>query len=381
MRILIILLISNLALAANNPQEFIAKQDNKNTWFAYSVKAQDNTHSMCCWEHNNSNNSVCDLNREINSFGSSDDSPITKNINIYVNLKNGKVDNVIPLGDACQVKANSINVNWLDTVTQQDSIDWLKQISIQDKKDDSTHALYAMALHKDKRASVALFDLAKNNNNNSTNAVFWLGERRADGVEYLQKLYKSLPKGDAKRHINFALSITKSTKGINLLKQIAHKDKDAEQRGDALFWLGQSKVDDIVEILLASVINDPSQSVKEKAIFSLSQVKTEAAAEALLGIAKNNKSVELRDKALFWLAQVSPKKAKQIALEILKNNNSEEQVNNAVFTISQLSENNNDEGLFQLITGNYSKSVKKQALFWLSQSDNSATIDRLQSLL
>ena len=381
--IMILSIFSNLVIASNDPQDFIAKHSNKNAWFAYIVKAQADTRSMCCWQHNNSNNSVCNLGSKINSFGSNDDSPITENINIYVKLKDGKVDNIIPLGDQCQVNTKNLKINWLDTVQQKDSINWLQQVTQSNNAHENTNALYALALHKDNKASQALFEIAQiPNGDNSQNAIFWLGESRLDGVDYLQKLYKTLPHGKARRHINFALTETKSPQGIKLLKQIAAQDKDPEQRGDALFWLSQSNADGVIKILLNSVKNDPSDSIKEKAIFSLSQIENQAAVDALLDIVKNNKSVELKDKALFWLAEVSPRLAKQIVFKILKDPGTESRINNAVFTLSQLSEEeNNDDALFQLIAGNYTKQVKKQALFWLSQSENSATIDKLQKLL
>ncbi len=375
--ILISMIIVNIATAAKDPQDFMAKKSNKNSWFAYTVKAQDDTRSMCCWEDESNSQSVCNLDRKIQSYGNSDTSPITENINIYVKLKNGQVDNIVPLGDHCQVNTNGVNVSWLETVTQQDSINWLRNISL-NKKDHNS--LYALALHQDDSASAALFDIAAKNSNNSKNAVFWLGETRIDGVKYLKKLYKKLPKGNVKRHINFALTQTKSPQGMELLKQIASEDKDAEQRGDALFWISQSNEEGMVQVLLKSVKNDPSQAVKEKAIFSLSQIKTDQAAMALLDIATNNKSEKLQDKALFWLAQVSPSKATELVLKILKKGNSKGRIENAVFTLSQLSENN-DEALLQLISGNYSKQVKKKARFWLSQSENTATIDKLQKLL
>jgi hypothetical protein len=375
--ILISMILANIVTAAQDPEDFVAEKSNKNSWFAYTVKAQDDTRSMCCWDAENKSQSSCNLNSTIRSYGTSDTSPITENINIYVKLKKGQVDTIIPMGDQCQVNTNGVKVSWLKKVTQQNSINWLKDNSL---KNQDHNSLYALALHKDESASVALFDIASENNNNSENAVFWLGEVRIDGVEYLKKLYQTLPKGPVKRHINFALTQTKSPQGIELLKQIASEDKDVEQRGDALFWIGQSNQEGIIQVLLKSINNDPSHKVKEKAIFSLSQIKTDQAIMALLDIAKNNKNEALQNKALFWLAQVSPIKAREMVLKILEQGSSEDRIENAVFTLSQLSQSK-DEALFQLISGNYSKQVKKQALFWLSQSDNTGTIDKLQKLL
>ena len=382
--------LANLGLTENNPiNDFISKQTNQNTWFAYKIKAQPNTISMCCWKNidpdniNKNSDAVCNLNSKIHSYGSRDGSAITKNINIYVNINQGLVKNLLSVGDYCEVNENGLDITWLNTVSQSSSINWLKQLAVDSNKNTGSDALYALSGHEDKEASGALYDIAvANNHEYSENAVFWLGNTRIDGLTYLQKLYKTLPQGDVKRHINFALSQVKSSQGINLLKKIAKNDLDHEQRADALFWLGQENIEGIIQILLEAINHDPSESVRESALFSLSQIETQAATDTLLEIATNHENSELKDKALFWLAQTNPKKATQLALNILSNTQSEHQINNAVFTLSQISEDNhNDNILLQLLSGNYSNQVKKQALFWLSQSENSATMQKLQNLL
>ena len=325
---LILIVVSNLVVGINNqikiiynivnPAEFISKLQNEEAWFAYQVKAQTNTKSMCCWQGADSEISQCNLDSEKHSFGNRGEGLITEHINIYVSVAKGQVKKMISVGDQCEVLANGHEINWLNDVTQESSIKWLKKLSFDQKTHTASTALYTLALHQGKKASRALFDIAVMNNDiNSENAVFWLGEARNDGVSHLQKLYKKLPKGQVKQHINFALSQAQSLQGIAVLKEIAKKDQDSEQRADALFWLAQKNVKGVVQILMDAVKIDPSQAVKEKALFSLSQVKSEAASDAL----------------------------------------------------------------FTLLKGDYSSQVKKQALFWLSQSDNTDTIDRLQNLL
>ena len=389
---LILIVVSNLVVGINNqikniynivnPTEFISKLGNQEAWFAYKVKAQAKTTSMCCWSGEGGDISQCNLDSKQHSYGSRAKSPITEHINIYVNVEKGEVKKMISVGDQCEVLANGHEINWLHDVTQANSIKWLKAMSFENKKHAAANALYTLALHEGDPASLALFDIAAMNNDvNSENAVFWLGEARQDGVSHLKKLYKNLPKGSVRRHINFALSQAESPQGVKLLKQIAKKDEDSDQRADALFWLAQKNVKGIVPMLLDVIKKDPTKAIKEKAIFNLSQVKSDAARNALLVIAKNDKDAGLQDKALFWLAQVDPTKAKAIVLKILKNTNTENKINNAVFTLAQISQDNNDEALFELLTNNYSAQVKKQALFWLGQSDNDETIDKLQKLL
>lgn len=374
----------------NQPLELM-KNSNSNQWIAYKMPAQENTRSMCCWNQKgtikitgNSNLTFqsCDLDKKTHGYGTSSQSPITDNINVYAKIKNGKVKQLFSVEDSCKVKTSGHKVKWLNAVSQADSLEFLTHTAQKAKQDIAEDALYAISHHQSKKASISLYGIALDNNSNiSENAVFWLGEERNDGVEYLQKLYQELPGGDVKHHINFALSQADNAQAYSLLKSIAKHDKDSEQRGDALFWLSQKQTEGIVPFLLAIVETDDSSEVQEKAIFSLSQLETEQASDALLTLAETHGKQDVRNQALFWLSQNNPVKAKAVIFKTLSSNKTSEEQEEAVFTLSQLDDDSGVEGLFQILKGDYPNPVKKKALFWLAQSDNSDVIDRLQRLL
>ena len=374
----------------NQPLELI-KNSNSNQWIAYKIPAQQNTRSMCCWNQkgtikitgdSNLTFPSCDLNKESHGYGTSSKSPLTDNINIYAKIKNGEVKQLLSVGDSCKVKTSEHKVKWLNAVSQEDSLEFLMHTAQQAKQDIAEDALYAISHHQSEKSSVSLYEIALDNNSDiSKNAVFWLGEERKDGVEYLEKLYHELPHGDVKQHINFALSQAENAQAYSLLKSIAKQDKDTEQRSDALFWLSQKQEDGVVPFLLTVVETDGSSEVQEKAIFSLSQIETEEASDALLTLAETHNEQDVRKQALFWLSQNNPVKAKAVIFKTLSSNKRVEEQEDAVFTLSQLDGDSGVEGLFQILKGNYSKPVKKKALFWLAQSDDSDVIDRLQSLL
>jgi hypothetical protein len=311
---------NNIVYNYNSPQEYMAQNTNKDYWFAYSVPVQTNTRSNCCWNDNvNSEYKTqeCDLNKNINSFGTSDKSLITKRNNIFIQVKDNNVSNIIPVGESCKIKADGMKIAWLQDAIELKSIDFLKHLSLNSSDKVANNALYAMSMHKNNQASKELYQIAMlNKHDRSTNAVFWLGESRNDGVHYLSKLYKSLPKGDTKKHINFALSQSEDATGLKFLKEIAVNDKNKAQRSDALFWL----------------------------------------------------------------AEKDPISTKQIIIESLKNDSAED-IEHSVFTLSRLADNQGDESLFELLSGNYTNKVKKKALFWLSQSDNTETLNKLAALI
>lgn len=389
---LIMVLFTSIILASNNQynridnidslNEYVAQNNEKDSWFAYQVKAQENTTSMCCWNNIDTTKKQCHLDRENSSFGSSNTDGITENINVYVKLNKGNIKRMITVGDQCEIVEGKQQVNWLTNITQQNSIKWLKSIAVKDNERVADNAVASLASHHGVQASKTLYEIANLNNQRvSSNAIFWLGNTRLDGVDYLQKLYNEFPNGHVKRHINFALSQSKDPQAFEMLKRIAINDKNTEQRADAYFWLAEKNYSGVEGILLNAIKDDPSHVVKEKAIFGLSQVKSDKAETILLDLVENSNSTPVKEKALFWLAQNSPLKAKEVVLNILKKTKSEGQITNSVFVLSQISQQTGDDVLFSLLTEKYSKQVKKQALFWLSQSDDAKTIDRLQNLL
>ncbi len=349
-------------------------------WFAYSVPAQSNTRSMCCYDKGKQ--AVCDLTTRNYGYGSSSDSPYTDNVNVFVQLNDGEVEQIMPIGDHCDVKAEGLTVAWLTDVSNNQSIQWLQQQAIQ-SGDDHNGSMYVLGLHQGDEAAEALMDLAEDNAGEySEQAVFWLGQRQSDGYQYLAELYESLPVGDVRRKLNFALSQNHTDEAVALLKTIALGDRDSEQQADAIFWLSQTDdVADLPEFLIDLMSNTSSNKVQERAIFSLSQINTSQANQQLAMLVKDHKDAQVREKSLFWLAQNSPEQARTAAMDLLKSSHRESEQENAVFVLSQLPSEQSSTALFEVIKGDYKRGIKKKALFWLSQSDDPETISQLEDLL
>ena len=199
-------------------------------WFAYTIPAAPKSHSMCCF--NQGKQTACDLTSNKGGFWSSDDSPYTSNIHVFVDIQKGQVNQIMPVGDHCEVKGNGIMIDWFMNINQKQSIQWLKEQAVENGRNDS---LYVLSLHYDQAAADALFDLAnKNADDYSEDAVFWLGQRDFDGFDRLKSLYQNLPKGQVRRKINFALSQNQQSEATDLLKSIAQHDEDSEQQADAI---------------------------------------------------------------------------------------------------------------------------------------------------
>ncbi|GJM06211.1 MAG: hypothetical protein DHS20C09_22070 [marine bacterium B5-7] len=354
---------------------------NKDGWFAYSVPAATGTTSMCCF--NRGKQSVCDLNKKQHGFGTFSNSPATDNIHVFVEVADGHVSRMIPVGDHCEVEAKGTTVDWLTEVKNQESIEWLQDQVVTSNKGDEAGGLYVLSLHAGKQATKALYDMAAQNAGEySAQSVFWLGQRQHDGFAYLEQLYQNLPVGEVRRKLNFALSQNHNQAAVDLLKQIAQHDRDDEQQIDAIFWLSQAdNVADLADFLIDLMSQSNNEEIKEKVIFSLSQINNDEANQELAKLVNDHKDAKVREKALFWLAQNSPDQAHKAAIELLRTGQNESEQENAVFVLSQLPSAQSAAALFDIVKGNYSRDVKKKALFWLSQSEDKSTLKQLEDLL
>jgi hypothetical protein len=314
-------IITQVIYHISHPLDFIKDNKSNDYWFAYSVPSEVNTYSSCCWNQelaHDSQQQSCDLNQQINGFSNNDKDLITKTNNIFVHVKNQNISQLFPVGEHCTIKAEGIHIAWLEDIDEIKSLEFLKSLALQGNHEIAANSLFAMALHQHKQASEELYEIAMLEKNEiSNNAVFWLGETRNDGLNQLSKLYHTLPNGEVKQHINFALTQLDDNKGVNLLEEIAINDQDKQQRSDALFWL----------------------------------------------------------------AEVDPTKTKQIIFNQLNSDSEKYDNEQSIFTLSRLDDGKGEESLFEILMGDYSDEIKRKSIFWLSQSDNENTIERLNKLI
>ncbi|WP_154223024.1 HEAT repeat domain-containing protein [Marinicella rhabdoformis] len=284
--------------------QYVEGNKKESQWIGYQVVAAENTTSMCCWDEGlkDGESAVCDLSDLTGSYGSSSQNGLTENIRVFVNLKQGQAQKIIPMGDACPVVAEGITVDWIEDVSNQESITWLAQQA--EAKGDDNGSLYTLAMHQGQAAAYALSVLAKKQGEHANSAVFWLGQRHNDGVPFLKGLLSELPQGELRKSINFALSQNKQPEALEALYGIARNGADQSQQADAIFWLSQVQDKGEVVPFLMSILKDSdNKELSEKVIFSLSQLNMDVANNALFDILKGDYDREVKKKALFWLSQ------------------------------------------------------------------------------
>ena len=149
-------------------------------WLAFSLPVLAGTHSPCCWKGkwNGMGEAGCSLESRHQSYGTRSDSPLTENVLVFSQVRNGQVQNIRVVGESCPVDGGGAQVNWIASVETADGLDWLEQVARSGQGDS---ALFALALHRSPDAGQRLFSLAKETDGDlSEEAIFWLGESRGE---------------------------------------------------------------------------------------------------------------------------------------------------------------------------------------------------------
>ena len=287
----------------SNPAKVMKQAEGQ--WMAFSLPVLAGTHSPCCWKGkwNGMGETGCSLETRHQSYGTRSDSPLTENVLVFSQVRNGQVQNIRVVGESCPVDGGGARVHWIANVETADGLDWLEQVA---RSNHGDSALFVLALHRSPDAGQRLFSLAQEVDGDlSEEAIFWLGENRGEqGFKLLKKLLAELPAGDERRAINFALAENKTSGAADLLFEIIKSDSDPEQRGGAMFWLAAAYPEKAHGWLLEVLETEQDEDVLEQAVFAISQLPDGAGDQALLELAQNKRaSHAVRRQAIFWLAQ------------------------------------------------------------------------------
>jgi HEAT repeat protein len=166
-------------------------------------------------------------------------------------------------------------------------------------------AVFALSQQHDPRATQALKEIAESTGMNRDireKAIFWLGQRREEGTEYLKGLYDRLDDDELKERVLFGVGQNGGPQSRKWLFEVAQSEKnDIELRKKAIFWAGQAGA--TVGDLSGFYNRVGNAELREQTIFALAQVRDSTAADQLIEIARRDKDPEMRKKALFWLSQ------------------------------------------------------------------------------
>jgi len=213
-----------------------------NGWVGYTFMASRTMSSCGCRLSNDSQN-LNDVSREPSEAF------------LFLQMRDGQATRVRFFTPNCQIDAGGETVTWIDKVSQQDSIAFLRHQVENASEHGKGGALFALSMHSG--ATDTLIDIARHNSSS---------------------------------HL----------------------------RGEALFWLSQQAGEKAATALRDAVDNDPEESVRSKAVFGIAQLPNDESIPLLADLLKHNKSREVRKKAAFWLGQKNDPRALDALTDVLR---------------------------------------------------------------
>jgi hypothetical protein len=300
----------------------VAIREMSGEWLAFSMPVIEGTRSPCCWQGKwSSGREVgCSLDEDHYSYGTRSESLPAQRVITYARVSAGEVQSVRLLGEECPVDGAGAEVTWIGSTDTRASLNWLEGVARTGAEGVRETALYATALHRSPDATERLYKLAAETDADlSDEAIFWLGETRGgEGFQALDTLLDELPAGDTRRQINFALAQNGTSEAFDRLVEISRNDSDAEQRGNAMFWLAEEFPDKAGKILLESLADEHNEAALEQAVFAIAQLPESQGTGMLLELAQDpSQPRNVRRQALFWLANSDDDEAVAALEELL----------------------------------------------------------------
>ncbi len=213
--------------------------------------------------------------------------------------------------------------------------------------------------------------------------LIWLGPvEDAESIPYLDGLYDKLSERKNKKDIMVAIALHESdSRVLPCLKKYITREKDAELRGEAAFWLGQQDSPDALKTLKEVFKKEESEHVQKKIVFAASQMSLEEATDFLIEMARSSESNKVRKEAIFWLGQKASKKAMESLSGIVFDKETTELHEQAVFAISQWPNDHSIPALSKIGRDHPNPEVRKKAIFWLGQTGDPRAVDVLVEIV
>src|SRR6266850_2718010 len=304
----------------------IMRADAGPAWVGYTVPVVPGERHMCCFDSNDFKHDVgccggCHLESEragqlIGKAGDCQQLEAPKTFFVLLRTNNHQVGKAKAFSVDCGLDAGGLTLYWLGEARSAESIALLEKLvgRFQNASDEETaqHAISAIALHADAAADAALDRLVARDKPAEVrqHAAFWLGSSRGHhGFEVLRQLIRGNESEDTMEQFVFAISESNDPEAQPELIRLARNDARSEVREKALFWLAQRAGKKVGSVITDAAEKDPDTEVKKKAVFALTQMPNDEGVPLLIGVARNNRNPVVRKEAIFWLGQSGDSRA------------------------------------------------------------------------
>jgi len=284
----ILLVLASMALIQSKVVFANIELGSEDGWKTWQVEATDDAPEMCCfkWRNGEVSEQSCHLDRDQGGFvNRSDTAASGSTVQVFALLEAGSVKQLRALSSSCSVTANT-KIADFGLINSDESVNFLRTMLANDE-DIASDAIAAIAVHSGNEATRTLLEIAKNGDASDLReeAIFWMGQARIDDTATVLKNY-ALQDGNSeiREHAAFAYSQSKADDVSALLIQQGKFDSDPDVRAQAWFWLAETGAPDSEAEIGHALRNDPDDDVREEAVFALSELPDDRAVSALVGV-------------------------------------------------------------------------------------------------
>jgi hypothetical protein len=237
---------------------------------------------------------------------------------VVLTLRGGKVEKVRSyVGGRWRTPSDATDIG---TVPAREAVDYLLGVANRDEGKGSGEAIFATTLADSVDIAPRLASLAENESRSDElrgQAIFWLGQTRTDkSGDYLRKLYRTIRSEDVRDKVIFSISQQGDEDSQNWLIDLASNSGESMEMRKKALFWAGQSRAPFAR--LASMYGKMrEQEMKDQMIFVFSQRHEPAALDKLMDIAKNDPDREARRKALFWLGQSKDSRVSTFLADII----------------------------------------------------------------
>jgi len=243
-----------------------AAQQGEPLWVAWKVPAVEGRGQGCCW-HSDDNTNWYGCGIEPATRGAAaarppqpaGPVPLEPGTTLLVMARvapqpggsaaGGNVERVRTFGDDCPIDAGGRTIRFLEQVSPEASVSWLRgyitaRLAADPKSNAYTSALSAIANTAGPAADAALDHFADSSQpaNVRRQAAHWIGQARGSaGFARLKSMLARETEAGVRLTILQAMGQSRRPEAVPALIDIVRNDSDPKVRERAMFWLGQSK--------------------------------------------------------------------------------------------------------------------------------------------
>ena len=243
-------------------------------------------------------------------------------------------------------------------------------------------AITLMGQHAPAQSREMLTDIARNGTDPHLRktAIFWLGQTDDESVLDLLTQLASSPDEEVSKAAIFGITQHHSPRADALLADMARSGASRRQREEAIFWISQRDNPGNDELLTQIFESDKDPQIRKRVIFALTQRHTEAARAKLFEIARTATDKEAREEAIFWVGQRGGDQAAAELIRLLDAERDTQVRKKIVFSLSQMNNQSARAKLMEMARGSDDAEVRGETIFWLAQTGGNGAVDMLIQL-